>query len=419
MKKYSFIVLVFTVFFSLMSMTVSAETDAERLDRLEGEIKELREKQATTENVLSENVLSKAESVWSKYNMRLYGRIKFDLNYDTAEFKYNDFVAAVKEDASNDSVNFNPRDTRFGFETSHTDGNWTANGRFEIDFYGTNSGNNLIPRMRLGYVDLANNSSGTSLRLGQDWIPVAQQNPATIDFGVLTAAGNLWWRMPQVTLRQKLGDVELLLSAMKHRREDTEDEERMPWFLGRVAYNFGDGNLVALGGGYRTGEYIYDGGAGVGTVHTGKDIDRWLAALELKLNLGPVLLKAEGFWGEALGKDFLRYDMDVNDSDPNNPKEIEAIGGFISLTANATDDLTVSAGYGIDDPRNDDMKTMRGTLSDNSDRRFTKNSIAFLNTWYKVTKGVKVGAEIMYVETERFNSTDAGLRYTLSTFYNF
>jgi len=401
MKKYGLIVLVFTVFFSLMSMTALAETDAERLDRLEGEIKDLKKKQATTENVLS-----KAESVWSKYNMRLYGRIKFDLNYDTAEFKYNDFVAAVKEDASNDSVNFNPRDTRFGFEASHTDGNWTANGRFEIDFYGTNAVNNLIPRMRLGYIDLANNSSGTSLRAGQDWIPVAQQNPATIDFGVLTAAGNLWWRVPQVTLRQELGDVELLLSAMKHRRIDTEEEERMPWALARVAYNFGDGNLVALGGGYRSNEYG----------QTGKDIDRSLAALELKLNLGPVLLKAEGFWGDALDKDFLRYEMGVNVSDPNNPKEIESIGGFISLTANATDDITVSAGYGIDDPKNDDMKTMRGTLGD---RQFTRNDMAFVNSWYKITKGVKVGAEVMYVNTERFDKTDEGMRYTLSTFYNF
>jgi len=402
MKKYSLIVLVFTVFFSLMSMTVLAETDAERLDRLEIEIKELRTKQTTTEDVLS-----KAESVWSKYNMRLYGRIKVDLNYDTAEFKkYNDFIGVVKEDAPNDSVNFNPRDTRFGFEASHTDGNWTANGRFEIDFYGTNSGSNLIPRMRLGYVDLANNSSGASLRAGQDWIPVAQQNPATIDFGVLTAAGNLWWRVPQVTLRQKLGDVELLLSAMKHRRTDTDEEERMPWALARVAYNFGDGNLVALGGGYQSNEYG----------QTGKDIDRSLVALEFKLNLGPVLLKAEGFWGEALDKDFLRYDMGVNASDPNNPKEIEAIGGFISLTANAADDLTISAGYGIDDPKNDDMKTMRGTLGD---RQFTRNDTAFVNGWYKVTKGVKVGAEVMYVNTERFDKTDEGMRYTLSTLYSF
>ncbi|MBC2695882.1 MAG: hypothetical protein HF982_11520 [Desulfobacteraceae bacterium] len=395
MKKYSLIVLVFTVFFSLMSMTVSAETDAERLDRLEMEIEEIKALKPST-----------AENVWAKYNMRIYGRVKVDLNYDTAEFKYNDFVAAVKEDASNDSVNFNPRDTRFGFEANHTDGNWTGKGRFEIDFYGTNAGNNLIPRMRLGYVDLANNSSGTSLRVGQDWIPVAQQNPATIDFGVLSAAGNLWWRVPQVTLRQKLDNLEFLLSAMKHRRTDTEEEERMPWALARVAYNFGDGNLVALGGGYQSNEYG----------QTGKDIDRSLVALEIKLNLGHVLLKAEGFWGEALDKDFLRYEMGINDSDPNNPKEIEAIGGFISLTANATDDLTVSAGYGIDDPRNDDMKTMRGSLGD---RQFTRNDIAFVNGWYKITKGVKVGAEVMYVNTERFNKTDEGMRYTLSTFYNF
>ncbi|MEA2084184.1 MAG: hypothetical protein U9O82_08095 [Thermodesulfobacteriota bacterium] len=408
MKKYGLIVLIFTVFFSLISMTVSAETDAERLDRLEREIKELRAKQAT--QATTENVLSKAESVWSKYNMRIYGRVKVDLNYDTAEFKkYNDFIGVVKEDAPNDSVNFNPRDTRFGFEASHTDGNWTGKGRFEIDFYGTNSGSNLIPRMRLGYIDLANNSSGTGLRLGQDWIPVAQQNPATIDFGVLTSAGNLWWRVPQVTLRQELGNVELLLSAMKHRRVDTEEEDRMPWILGRIAYNFGDGNLVALGGGYRTGEYVH-------TVHTGKDIDRSLIALELKLNLGPALLKAEGFWGEALSKNFLRYDMGINDSDPNNPKEIEAMGGFVSLTANTTDDLTVSGGYGIDDPKNDDMKTMKGALGD---RQFTRNDMAFVNSWYKVTKGIKVGAEIMYVNTERFDKTDEGMRYTMSMCYKF
>ncbi|MBW1677179.1 MAG: hypothetical protein JRJ79_11375 [Deltaproteobacteria bacterium] len=383
-------------------MAVLAETDADRLDRLEREIKDLKAKQSA-----AEKVLSKAESVWSKYNMRLYGRVKVDFNYDTAEFKkYNDFIGVVKEDGRNDSVNFNPRDTRFGLEASHTDGNWTGKGRFEIDFYGDTNGNNLIPRMRLGYVDLANNSSGTSLRVGQDWIPVAQQNPATIDFGILTAAGNLWWRIPQVTLCQKLDDVELLLSAMKHRRTDVESNERMPWALARVAYNFGDGSLVAIGGGYQSNEYA----------QTGKDIDRSLAALELKLTLGPVLFKAEGFWGEALDKDFLRYDMGINDSDPDNPEEIEAMGGFISLTANATDDLTVSAGYGIDDPKNDDMKTMKGTLSD---RQFTRNDMAFVNAWHKVTRGIKVGAEIIYVNTERFDKTDEGMRYTLSMFYKF
>ncbi len=59
---------------------------------------------------------------------------------------------------------------------------------------------------------------------------------------------------------------------------------------------------------------------------------------------------------------------------------------------------------------------MRGTLGD---RQFTRNDMAFVNGWYKITKGVKVGAEVMYVNTERFDKTDEGMRYTLSMFYNF
>jgi len=395
MKKCRLIATFMTLFFLLTTASVQAETDAARLDRLEGEIQTLKADKGSD------------GSVFSRYNMRLYGRVKVDFNYDTAEFeKYNDFFGCVKEDGKNDSVNFNPRDTRFGFEASHTNGNWTGKGRFEIDFYGTNSGNNLIPRMRLAYVDAANSATDTGIRVGQDWIPVAQQNPDTIDFGVLTAAGNLWWRVPQITVRQQLGNTEILLSTMKHRRTDVDSNERMPWALARVAYNFGDGSLVAIGGGYQSNEYT----------QTGKDIDRSLVAIELKLNLSSVLLKAEGFLGEGLDNDYLRYDMGVNDSDPNNPKEIEAIGGFVSLCANVSDDVRLAAGYGIDDPKNDDMKGMKGNLND---RQFTKNQMAFVNVWYQLTKGIKVGAEVMYVNTERFENTDEGMRYTLSTFYNF
>lgn len=393
MKRWNLIALVTTVFLLFTSMQVSAETTAERLNRLEQEIQALKEKESG--------------SVWSKYNMRLYGRVKVDLNYDTAQFtRYNDFLGVIEEDGGNDSTNFNPRDTRLGFEASHTDGNWTGKGRFEIDFYGANNVNNLIPRMRLGYVDIANNSTGTSLRIGQDWIPVAQLNPPTIDFGLLSAAGNLWWRIPQVTLRQKMGDAELLVSAMKHRRQSTREDDRMPWALGRISYAMGKGGLIALGGGYRTET----------DDTTDKEIDRWLSALELKFTTGPITLCAEGWWGEAIGDEFLRYDMDLNDSDPTDPNEIESRGGFVSLIAKATEKLSFSGGYGIDDPKNDDMEGMQGTLND---RQFTKNEIAFLNTWYSITKGVKVGAEVEYVKTERFDNTDRGARYTLSAFYAF
>jgi len=399
MKKHTLIALVLTVFFTLTSMPGFAETDAERLDRLEREIQEIKAKQSTAENV------------WSKYNMRLYGRIKVDLNYDTAEFEDRDDMRCVSAPPNdNDSTNFNPRDSRFGFEASHTEGDWIGKGRFEIDFYGTTNGSNLIPRMRLGYVKLSNNNSDTSIVVGQDWTPVAQLNTANIDFGNLTAAGNLWWRVPQVTVRQGLGDdVELLVSATRHRRTSSSEGDRMPWALGRVAYDMsflGEGNMIALGGGWRPDTI------------SGTDIDRWLVALELKLSSGPVVFKFEPWWGEAIGSTFRRSDMDVN-TKVDKPKEIQAEGFFADLTLKATDKLSFSVGYGIDNPDNDDMSGMNLETSNDCDHQFTKNSHSFVNTYYNLIKGLKVGAEIMYVETERFVTTDTGLRYTLSMFYKF
>lgn len=155
-----------------------------------------------------------APSVWSDYNIRLYGRVKADFHYDTAELNVNDWVRAIEyeEDYENETTNFNPRDTRIGLEATHQWDDWTGRGRIEVDFYGDNAGNNLLPRMRLGYVDLSH-KNGTSIRLGQDWIPISRLNPATIDFGILSSAGNLWWRIPQATVRHKMGKYEFLLSA--------------------------------------------------------------------------------------------------------------------------------------------------------------------------------------------------------------
>ncbi len=351
---------------------------------------------------------TKGESVWSKYNMQLYGKIKMDVNYDTAEFKkYNDFVGAVAAgpDHKNDSTNFNPRDTRFGFIASHHfDNDWLVKGRFEIDFYGDNNGDNLIPRMRLAYIDLSNNS-GTSVRVGQDWIPVATLNPSTIDFGILSAAGNLWWRVPQITVRQKIGNIELTGSLMKHRRTSTENEDRMPWALARIALNggiLGAGNMLAIGGGYRHADYGHN---------TSKKIDRWLVAAEAKYGMGPFLVKGELWTGKGIGRNFLRYDLDMaKDGSP-----ASAWGGWADVTYKVTPRVSVTAGYGFDNPNNDDI----GTLTTGDDRRFTKNEQYYLNAWYALSKPLKVGVEWIHLETERHQEINTGNRYTCSLMYVF
>ncbi len=349
---------------------------------------------------------------------KLYGRIKIDYNYDTARIeKYNDFVGAIANrethaDYKNDSTNFNPRDTRIGAIISHKRGEWLIKGRIETDFYGTNSGNNLIPRLRLAYIDFNNSQKRLDLRVGQDWIPVAQLNPSTIDFGILTAAGNLWWRVPQVTLRKDLNNNwQILVSAMQHRRQNTWSKERMPWILSRIQYKggfLGKGNMIALGGGYKHG------------IHNSRieDVDCWLLAGEWKFNFKlaeqKFLFKGEAWTGKGLGAEFLRYELDVN----SNGEPIKAWGGWADLTWFFAPRWSFTIGAGFDNPN--DSELLKGlTVAGLSDRQFTKNTQYFANVWYKFSEHVKIGAEVIHIETERDNNVDTGNRFTLSVFYNF
>lgn len=53
------------------------------------------------------------------------------------------------------------------------------------------------------------------------------------------------------------------------------------------------------------------------------------------------------------------------------------------------------------------------------DRQFTMNSQLFFNTWYQLTRAVKVGAEWIHLKTERLSETNSGNRFTVSTWYEF
>ena len=104
----------------------SNKADAAENNRLkimvEHDRKELQELKKSAGSLASSDL----SAVLGKYNMQIYGRVKVDLNYDTAEFrKYNDGIGAVGNgDAENDSSNFNPRDSRFGIKVARRDGTW-------------------------------------------------------------------------------------------------------------------------------------------------------------------------------------------------------------------------------------------------------------------------------------------------------
>ncbi len=390
-------------------------------------------KQKTPEKVAviipEKEVPSKGPSVWSKYNMQFDGRIKIDTHYDDVAFnKYNDFIGVIAagKDYKKDSVNFNPRDTRLAFRVRHSFGNLIGEGRFENDFYGDTKGNNIIPRIRLAYVNLKNTAFGTSWLVGQDWTPVAQQNPHMSEFGIMAAGGNLWWRIPQITIRQELGDFELLGSLMRHRRISPQEEGRWPWMLGRIGYNMkslSKGNMIALGFGYRRDKVKKYGFYQEEEIKGEARLNRWLAVLELKLKKDPFEFKGEGWVGQGIGSHWLRYYMGFN---PLTGDEIKSQGGFLSLFYKTPiKRLSLGCGAGLDHATKSDLSGWDfiqeedgGRTGLDYDARFSRNMQFFANLWYEVTPGIKLIGEYIRMETERFSQTRGGNRFTFSVWHS-
>lgn len=88
--------------------------------------------------------------------------------------------------------------------------NWTASGRVEIDFLGGYAGQggfadeNLLPRLRVGYVELHKNQ--TRIRLGQAWTPMVATFPASVTHFAMGygSAGGIGFRNPGLFVYQNL-----------------------------------------------------------------------------------------------------------------------------------------------------------------------------------------------------------------------
>ncbi len=366
--------------------------------------------------------------VSSAVDLKLWGRAVFNMQYDTGLQKARDFMSYLEDDKT-EAFSFNPRDTRFGFKASSGKGNWLYSGVFEMDFYGANAGNSILPRMRLGYAE-AKNSNGLSIRGGQDWIPVAQQNPGTIDFGVQSWSGNLWWRVPQFTLRYKPNKIEFLVSAMKHRvSNDTEAQEKMPWVLGRVGFSdlLGEGSLIALGGGFRSESdltFTREGAAPI--TSSTADYSSYLVALELKFPFAKGWeIKGEVYTGEGVGPGFVHYGFDYNPWHPDGARSIQSQGGFVSLKIPAGEKIHFNAGFGLDDPRDEDLSFTDpddATMVEMGGPYFSNQTI-FANMKYSVTKQFGWGLEVIDFTTkvaQDDGTTDlTGQRFTGSWWYIF
>ena len=175
--------------------------------------------------VICGGCVSPAFTTQGKGSITPYGRIELDGIYSNRNTnpldpgQFNGYATAAGK-SSNASSTFNPRYSVFGLRADRTDGTHVLTGVVETDFYSqTDDAGNLSPRLRLAYARYSPNNNKTSVTAGMDWTPVMGLHPNLIDFSIMGYNGNLWQRLPQVTVRHQFSErFDGLLTAFRFER---------------------------------------------------------------------------------------------------------------------------------------------------------------------------------------------------------
>lgn len=338
----------------------------------------------------------------SKYKVDFYGQVKMDAAYDTSNLGKDEYITYVPKDADGeDRTTFNIRDTRFGIAIDGPSlGGWKTRGRFETDFYGDIDNSNGGLRIRLSYIDFI--KGDTLIRIGQDWNKIASMNPTNIDFAIMGYNGNLWNRVPQLTVEQKLGSgIEGLLTIYRYRWKDDKEgnlhaQLHLPWIGTKIAYS---GRLfdrekntyLALGAAIRNGEV------------NNNNVTPYVVALEWKVPYNIFELRGEGYVGQGIGSEYFHKGGAFNSTG----KEIQTKGCFVQLGISPLKNIQVTFGYGIDDPDNGDVGS----------EFYRQSKYTFGNVYYQLMKDITAAFQTVYLETDWINGSKYGARYQTSLIY--
>lgn len=391
----------------LEKLMKQVDEQKKQIESLQNAIKEMQSKPAAP----AAPAAAPEVKVSSKYNLNIYGKIKFDGIYDSNNMGREDFITYIPKSATGeDKASFNVRDTRLGIAIVGPSLNgWKPSGRFETDFYGSDPSSNGQLRIRLAYIDME--KEGTGIRVGQDWVQIASLNPTTVDFAIMGYNGNLWNRVPQVTLRQKLGaGIDGLLTVYRGKWSDDDIGTKVntqihtPWIGGKVSYStalFSDQkSYFAIGGAVRNGE------AG------DNDVTPYLAALEVKIPVSIIEIMGEAYMGQGLGFEYFHNGGTSLTADAGafNAKghAIMTRGGWLQASVKPIKDVTVNVGYGMDDPKDSDVG---GDF-------FQRSRYAFGNVFLQLFKDISVAIEAAHLNTDWATGDKHGTRYQTSLIYN-
>ncbi len=362
-----------------------------------------------------EDIISKGNS------LKFYGFIRLDVIHDdsktdNAQIPFyvlsEDVSAGGKQD---DAVyTMHPRLSRLGIDFKGSEiphlFNGMVSGKFEMDFQNRvpgvsdpNSGveSRAFPRIRHMFLKLSWDKF--FIMGGQNWDIISPLMPSVSNDTLMWNAGNTGDRRPQLRIGYETKELSLaggaaLTNAVDRKDLDTNgirdgEDSAVPHLQGRVAYAF----ATPWAGDKKTGigiwgAYLWED-ANTSGKYTGNII-----GLDFSIPLAEKLsVRGETWSGQNLSDLRGGIGQGVNTTAK---KEIGSSGGWIemlySLPANS-----IAVGYTVDDPNDNDLPnsntiTPGGTTADGR----TKNQAYYIAERFKPGRGVEVGIDYIYWQTD-------------------
>jgi hypothetical protein len=330
----------------------------------------------------------------TRFPVRLFGTIHASVfaNSGVANWLDNpNLVGAPPPDGQVGTMSASLRQTRIGFlSDGPTLGSFRTNAVFAMDFFGGIPGFQTgqvmgLPRLLVAFARIENDR--TAVEIGQDHMILAPRDPSSLaafSFPLLFRSGNLYLRVPQVRVEQKLTSVLRATAGIVApvAGDMTEayvfvppalsgERSRRPGVQARVAYVAGDADSTRL---------VDIGVSGhTGWERRGASLARsWATALDASVRRDVIGAAGEFFLGENIDAFGGATGLDARSA-----------GGWGELQIYPSERLLFVAGAGVDE--------LRDARTDTLARQ--RNRSAFGNITFSITPELQTAFEYRLLRT--------------------
>ena len=394
-------------------------------------------------------------------DIKLGGYMKLDTYFNTNKVVNLDAPLWVDKsqtelyDENGKTFGATVRASRFWFDISakNLPEGYKLSAHLEMDFYGdyaSSATGSRLPQVALRHYFATLDMGKVALVVGQTWMIAAPQFTASFDNLVQGTKGDLWNRMPQISLKTKFdvfegGKMHFDIGALRpiSARDaagvlvdngSVGEITGIPMFQARLALDWtmlGAVSSFGVSGSFHREKYadpgikVASGGTSEALPFKGDDtVNAYFVALDAKLKMSLITLTLEGYYGQNLdsfwgnnakwGAVFVPYTDGVDSY--IEVSSVKEMGGFVNIGIAATDKLTINLGgsaaytldignYNKDTSASYNLPTLAGSDAKLVDPSKVGIPIqmqydVYGNVTYNIFKGFYVGYELQYMATD-------------------